>query len=163
MNYRPKHLRPQPPQCFRPPSNRPSGRTRQLSTNSDVSSIKSDSIDGSNNLNDSAQDSSPPNIRGWRYSDEKQTIIACLNDPSSDIHLMPKEQIWRRYAHNYDQKKTITKLEYLLHSNTETGRVPFLRHRIVSEIMTANVRRARKLSLGRRGAKRAEDGTCCTN
>lgn len=113
MNY--------PPRRFRPPSNRPSGRTRQLSTNSDVSSIKSDSIDGSNNFDDSAQDSSPPNIRGWRYSDEKQKIIDCLNDPLSDIHLMSKEQIWRRYAHNYDQKKTIKNLDYLLkqHRNRE--------------------------------------------
>ena len=126
MNNRAGHCK-RPPSQRRPPLpqlHQPSGRiprvlTCQLSShdsvdlNSDESSIKSTTALNFNKL------SSPPNITGWRYSDEKQTIIASLNDPLSDIHLMSKEQIWRKYAHNYDQKKTVKNLAYLLKQHEE--------------------------------------------
>lgn len=169
MNNRAGHCK-RPPSQRRPPLpqlHQPSGRiprvlTCQLSShdsvdlNSDESSIKSTNALNFNKL------SSPPNITGWRYSDEKQTIIASLNDPLSDIHLMSKEQIWRKYAHNYDQKKTVKNLAYLLKQH-ERRKVPFLLRRIAHEIRPANVRRATKLSLGRLGIKRAADGTCSIN
>jgi len=61
----------------------------------------------------------PP--RGWRYSREKQHIINYLKDPLSDIHLMSKEQIWRKYAANFDETKTKNNLSYLLrqHKNSD--------------------------------------------
>ena len=60
-----------------------------------------------------AEDNPPP-PRGWRYSKEKQNIINFLKDPLSEVHLMTKDQIWRKYASNYDQKKTNANLVYLL-------------------------------------------------
>ena len=54
------------------------------------------------------------NPGGWRYSEEKQRIINCLKDPLSEIHLMSKEQIWKKYAANFDENKTKTNLSYLL-------------------------------------------------
>eukprot|EP00984_Skeletonema_dohrnii_P021222 scaffold10540_cov84-Skeletonema_dohrnii-CCMP3373.AAC.1 len=54
------------------------------------------------------------NPGGWRYSEEKQRIINCLKDPLSEVHLMSKDQIWKKYAANFDENKTKTNLSYLL-------------------------------------------------
>eukprot|EP00984_Skeletonema_dohrnii_P035774 scaffold35949_cov272-Skeletonema_dohrnii-CCMP3373.AAC.1 len=136
----PRRPRRSPASSRPPPSPRhflPRGRSN-ADWNSDVSSRESKSIDHSNsddtrhvahvqraptppapnkneidNNGGDAQDNHP-HPKGWRYSAEKQNIITCLKDPLSDVHLMTKEQIWRKYASNYDQKKTKNNLEYLL-------------------------------------------------
>ncbi len=74
-----------------------------ITTHSPISNEKKD--DKNEDADGKRGNGLDPPSKGWRYSKEKQNIINCLKDPLSDVHLMSKEQIWRKYAPNYDMKK----------------------------------------------------------